>query len=83
MRISADEVERQKQLFIEEIQMMKRVLSAVGAVLMALGAALWLYVAMTQEDPLLRRAAYQVAPLPAVISYLLIQQVRRRLPGQK
>ena len=64
-----------------------RMMKIVGLVACALfftcGAALWIYVATTQEDPNLRLAAFEISLLPVVVSVLLVQQTRRRSSSQQ
>ena len=90
MCIVADDSERMKQMFVQKGQsrpgkkvLMKKFFLWFLAAFFAAGAGLWFWVAATQSEPQLAWAAFEVALLPAALAVLLIEQARRRSPGQQ
>jgi hypothetical protein len=63
--------------------MMKKFLILVLAAFFAAGAGLWFWVTFTVSTTELKGAALQFALASTTLSFLLIEQTRRRHPGQQ
>jgi len=59
------------------MRILKTIVLSALALFLAFGSALWFWVAYTQQNPELARAAFMIAPCPGCASILLASQARK------